>query len=149
MSLMRYNPFFAGKGTSGDFFDKFFNRGISELFDSDMTMRMPSVNIREEDDAFEVKVAAPGLEKDDFKIDVEKGSLIITAEKSSEIKEEGEKDNYTRREFNYATFERRFRMPDNIKADDISASYEDGILNINLPKLEQTKSSGKKTIEIS
>jgi HSP20 family protein len=82
-------------------------------------------------------LAAPGLSKNDFNIRVENDNLVISAEKKEE-KEESKPGHYTRREFNYGAFRRSFHLDDNVNRDKISATYEDGVLKITLPKKEVT-----------
>ncbi len=131
MSLINWNrhkdlfpslpSFFERMGWDDDFMSNFWN-GKS----------VPAVNISETDDNFLVEVAAPGMEKKDFNVSVEEGMLTISAEKKDE-KETKEK-NYCRQEYNFTSFERSFRLPDNVDADSVKAKYEDGLLKINLKK---------------
>jgi HSP20 family protein len=96
---------------------------------------LPAVNIRETKNNYELEVAAPGFKKDDFKITTEHGLLTISAETSSERKEE--KENYTRKEFSCASFTRTFSLPDNTAEDNINANYKDGLLKIELKKSDK------------
>ena len=108
---------------------------------------VPAVNVKEEEKDFMIEVAAPGMKKDDFKIEMNNGVLQISA-KAEESKEE--KDNgYVRREFNYRKFQRSFWMPESVNADAIVANYEQGVLKLMIPKVNPTKSSTSRTIEIS
>jgi HSP20 family protein len=107
--------------------------------------RMPAVNISETEKEFLVEVAAPGMTKKDFQVMVEEGMLKIRAEKE-EKKEEKEKD-YHRREYNFESFERLFRLPENVDPDSVKARYEEGILKISLKKIE-VKEPKKKEIQI-
>ncbi len=126
-------------------FDDFF-RPFGEWFDNggllNKSMSMPAVNVTEHKDAYKVSLAVPGLKKDDFKIDVEGNMLTISSEKE-ENKEEKEKT-YTRKEYNYSCFSRSFTLPDEIEKDKIDAKYEDGILNISLPRKETKLTTAKK-----
>ncbi|GAF05665.1 Hsp20/alpha crystallin family protein [Saccharicrinis fermentans] len=132
-------------------FDRFFD---GELMDwnrsnfSSTNSTLPAVNVKENDNDFLIDVAAPGLKKDDFKVNFDNGSLIISSEKKSEVEEkDGEK--VTRREFNYQSFQRSFSVPENIvDPEKIRASYENGILHITLPKREEVKPKPAKQIEI-
>lgn len=110
---------------------------------------LPAVNIKETDDDFEVEVAAPGMEKGDFKLNYDNGRLFISSEKSDEKKEkEGKK--VTRREFSYQSFQRSFTVPEDVvNADKISAKYKDGILHVTLPKQEAVKAKPAKQIKVS
>ena len=92
----------------------------------------PSVNIVENTKDFKIELAAPGLEKKDFKIEVDKDVLTISVEKEKE-KSEGKK-NYTRKEYSYNAFSRSFNVPENSVPDKINAEYNNGILTLSLPK---------------
>ncbi len=119
-------------------------------FDSDrfdFANRVPSVNITENEKEFKIEMAAPGLERKDFKVEVEDGMLCISSEKKEESKEE--KKNYTRREYSYNSFSRSFTLPDNSSPDKINAKYENGVLHISLPKKEVTVSKPAKEIKVS
>ena len=124
-----------------------------DLFDLDTDLlnltsaQVPSVNIIENPSDFKVELAAPGMERKDFKIEIDNGCLTISAEKKEEKKEETE--NYRRREFSYSTFNRSFDLPDNVIADKIDAKYENGILRMSIPKKEVTILKQKKEIKIS
>ena len=109
---------------------------------------IPAVNIIEKDSGFEVAVAAPGKTKEDFNIELDNDVLTISAQeqKEAEIKEEGR---FTRREFSYSTFKRAFSLPDTVTSAKIEASYENGVLNIVIPKKEEAKVQAKRLIEIS
>lgn len=101
----------------------------------------PSVNIKETDDQFVLELAAPGLKKEDFHIEVEQDQLILSAEKESTQEE------YNRREFNYSSFRKSFHLDHTIDTEQISAQYEDGVLTLSLPKKEEAKKEVKR-IEI-
>ena len=136
---------------SNDLFDT--GRFLSpRLFDFgsdafDFANRVPSVNITENEKEFKIEMAAPGLERKDFKVEVENGMLCISSEKEEESKEE--KKNYTRREYSYNSFSRSFTLPDNSSPDKIDAKYENGVLNITLPKKEVAVSKPVKEIKVS
>ncbi|HRO46672.1 Hsp20/alpha crystallin family protein [Agriterribacter sp.] len=121
---------------SGDFF----NKSLLDLFDdgfSSRVMNVPAVNIVERKDDYLVSMAAPGLKKEDFKIDVEGDLLAVRSEKEEENEEKDEK--YTRREYSYSSFERSFTLPDEVNKDKIDAHYQDGVLKLVLPKKEEAK----------
>lgn len=111
------------------------------------TFSTPAINIIENFPNFVVELAAPGLQKDNFSIEVEEDRLKISTKKVSE-KEEKDTSKFVKREFNYKTFKRSFKLPENIKIEDIQATYENGILRVNLPKMEEKKAL-KKMVEIS
>ncbi len=96
---------------------------------------IPAVNIKEENDKFVLEMAAPGLKKDDFKINLDNYQLTISAETKDEKKEK--EDNYTRREFIYNSFSRSFTLPKTIDIEKIRADYKNGVLNLVLPKKEE------------
>ena len=107
---------------------------------------VPAVNVTENKDDYKISIAAPGLSKQDFKIDVDGNLLTISAEKE-EKKDEKEK-NFTRREYNYSSFSRTFTLPHGVNADKIDASYENGELKLNIPKKEETKKVATKSIAV-
>lgn len=105
-----------------------------------------AVNIREDEKNYFLEFAAPGYEKDEFKIDLEKQVLTVSGEKKSETKED-EKD-YTRREFSYTSFKRSFNLPETVNEEGIKAEYKNGILNISIPKKEEENKQKKEiTVE--
>jgi len=109
---------------------------------------LPAVNVKETDDDYFIEVAAPGMTKKDFSINFQNNVLTISSEKQDE-KEESD-DSYTRKEFSYQSFQRSFTVPGNdVDSDKISASYNDGILNIKLPKREEVKPKPAREIKIS
>ncbi|MCG8330963.1 MAG: Hsp20/alpha crystallin family protein [Chitinophagales bacterium] len=131
----------------GGFFEDFFNGNLTDFFGSDFSIQTPSINIVEGNDNYRIEVAAPGLEKEDFEIKVENGMLAITAKK--EQQEEVNKDKFVRREFNYTSFKRSFQLPKSVDAGKIEANYKNGVLSLNLPKLDEAKAKEIKVIEIS
>ncbi|HNP67418.1 MAG TPA: Hsp20/alpha crystallin family protein [Aequorivita sp.] len=112
------------------------------------TFSIPAVNITENFPNFVVELAVPGLKKEDFTIEVEEDTLKIASKKVEEKKEESSNSQIRRREFNFQSFERSFKLPENIKTEDIQANYENGILRVTLPKMEEKKAL-KKMVEIS
>src|SRR5438094_234434 len=98
---------------------------------------MPAVNINENKDEYKISVAAPGLKKDDFEIDVEGNMLTISCEKEENREEKDGR--HTRREYNYSSFSRSFTLPEDVNKDRIAAAYEDGVLKLTLPKKEEAK----------
>lgn len=130
-------------------FEDFF-RPWNEWFDGNRIlgreMSTPAVNITEQKDKYLVSMAAPGLKKEDFKIDIDGNMLTISSEKE-ENKEEKE-DNFTRKEYNYSSFSRTFTLPEEINQEKIDAKYEDGVLRISLPRKQETKKSSAKHIAV-
>lgn len=129
--------------TMNDLFGNFFE-DYGQAFQTGRSV--PAVNIKDNDKNFEVEVAAPGMDKKDFKVSVENDVLTISAEKKEEKNEKNK--NYSRKEFSYESFERKFTLPqDVVEASKIEAKYENGILKINIPKKEE-KAKLSKTIDI-
>ena len=110
---------------------------------------VPAVNIMETENEFKVEVAAPGMEKKDFNINLDNNVLTISSEKEETNEDKDKKGNYTKREFSYSSFARSFTMPDSVNIDKIAAAYKDGVLNITLPKREEAKVKPAKVIKIS
>lgn len=131
-------------------FDDFFSR---ELFNwgnnnySATSTTVPSVNIRETGDNFEVEMAAPGMNKNDFKVELDGNMLTISSQK--EQQQESDQDGYSRREFSYQSFQRSFVLPkDVVDVEHIVAKYENGLLHLTIPKQEQARQKAPRLIEI-
>jgi len=128
------------------FNDSLFNdRFLSNVMKEDWPVASaPSVNVKEDDKQFTVELAAPGLEKDSFNIDIDQNVMTVSAstKKEAEVNEEG----YTRREFNFSSFKRSFTLPETVNDEKIDGKYENGVLYITLPKLSEAKA--KRTINI-
>lgn len=143
MSLVRYNN---GReslpGHFSNLFDLFFNDSFDRT--GGMSQFIPSVDVAENDKSFEVQLAAPGMKKEDFKIELNKNNLVITGERKFE-NEEKEK-NFRRVETQYGAFSRSFRLPENVNADKIKAAYKNGILSVEIPKVEKPET--KTVIEV-
>lgn len=148
MNLIKWNPLAPGKTSLDNAVSDFFNSSINDIFKSDFTWSQPSVNIIEEDETYQIEVAAPGLEKKDFNVEVKEGHLIISVEKAKKDEKKEEDDNYTRREFNYQSFKRSFHLPDTIDSESIDGNYRNGVLTISLPKKEEAKPKDPVTIDI-
>ncbi|OJW80969.1 MAG: heat-shock protein Hsp20 [Bacteroidetes bacterium 46-16] len=110
-------------------------------------MLSPAVNISENDKEYNMTVAAPGLKKGDFRIDVEDNMLTVSAQQQ-ENKEEKDKT-YTRKEYNYSSFSRSFNLPEEVSKEQIEASYTDGVLTVCLPKKESTIKTNTKSIKVN
>lgn len=109
---------------------------------------LPAVNIRETGDSFEVEMAAPGMSKKDFRIELENNLLSISSERKNETeKKEGER--FTKKEFSYQSFQRTFTLPKEVVDDDkINARYENGVLYLSIPKKEEAKPRPPKLISV-
>ncbi len=144
MTLVRFNRNYPS------LFDRFFD---NDLFDfatrnfSSTNTTLPSVNIKESNQDYVVEVAAPGLEKSDFKIELKRNVLTVSSEKQVE-NETKEGEQFTRREFSYQSFSRSFTLPEIADGDKIAAKYENGILSVSIPKKEEIVSKLNRMIEI-
>lgn len=107
----------------------------------------PAVNVLENENAFKIELAAPGLKKEDFKVNVHENTLTISTEKKEETEETVGK--YTRKEFNFSSFKRSFTLPKTVDTDKIVATYNDGVLGLELPKKEEAKPKEPRLIEIA
>jgi len=130
--------------------DNFFNR---DLFNWDNNFAntgssIPAVNIKETPESFLVEMAAPGMEKKDFKIELDGSALTISSEKQNES-EDREGDNYSRKEFSYHSFYRTFHLPKEVvNADKIQAKYENGLLRLDIPKRDEAKQKPSRLIDV-
>jgi HSP20 family protein len=138
-------------------FDRFFRNDFVDLWDDDFPSTIPSINVAEENDHYRIEMAAPGLKKNDFNIDMDGNIITISCKKESTVEDGGngdrkgnkdKKGNYTRREYNYSSFSRSFTLPENANPDKISAKYNEGILQLQVPKKEQTIKQNGKKIEV-
>ena len=121
-------------------FNEFFNNSYSPVFS-------PSANIRENDSAYSIELAIPGFTKDNFKVEVRDRVLEVSSVTQSENDEK--KENYIRKEFSYNSFARTFRLPRTVDADQISATYENGVLSLELPKKEEAKVREPRLISVN
>ena len=132
-------------------FDDFFNRdllnwGNSNFSDTNTTI--PAINIKETAGNYEVEVAAPGMTKNDFRVELDGNSLTISSERSTE-KEEKDDQRYSRKEFSYQSFQRNFTLQkDVVDIDKIQAKYENGLLHLLIPKKEEAKQRPPRLIQI-
>ncbi|MBT8195281.1 MAG: Hsp20/alpha crystallin family protein [Bacteroidia bacterium] len=133
------------------FFDDVFAR---DMFNLPILNRisgdnLPAVNITESNKNYLLEFAVPGMKKNDFHIELDNNTLIVSAELQSE-EEDTSNENYTRKEFSYKSFKRVFNLPKNmVEAEKISAKYEQGILQVTVPKTEIAKTKPVKQIQIS
>lgn len=137
MSIVRRNSDVFVPATVDSFLDRFFN----DSFVQNKSSFNPRVDIAETDKAFEIHVAVPGFDKKDFNIDLNKGKLTISGERKFE--NEKKEKNYYSIQTEYGKFSRSFQLPDNVKQKGISASYENGILSVTIPKDEAKKIASK------
>jgi HSP20 family protein len=134
---------------------RFMDDDWNNLFDwrnrnySPSTTTLPSVNVKETKDEFVVEMAAPGMKKEDFDIQLDNNMLTIRSEKKHENEQKDEDGKYSRREFSYQSFQRSFNLDQQVVDDDnISATYEDGILSLTIPKKEEAKEKPPRSIEV-
>ncbi len=140
MAMLKFangNPNKVFKPAYNDVFESFFN---ADPFLSKSTLnRNPAVNIAESENEFHIELAAPGLKKEDFKINLEQNLLTVSAERKEEKSESDEARKYNRIEYNYSSFMRTFTLPETADHTKISAEYKDGILFISVTKKEEAK----------
>jgi len=125
-----------------DVFDSIFN---DTFFSDRMVSRVPAVNISESENSYHVELAAPGLNKEDFKLNLEGNQLTITVEQRAD--HEDNHKNYSKREYSYSSFVRAFTLPESADHANIRASYNEGILRIDIAKHEEAKAV-RRQIEI-
>ncbi len=128
-------------------FNNYFEREFPDVFRTKASYTVPAVNVIENKDNFQLEVAVPGLNKNDFKLNIKNNVLTITGKK--EIEKEENETNYTRKEFSYSSFERSFTLPDSVNSDNINAVYENGVLKVNIPKREEAKEKPISELSIS
>ncbi len=110
----------------------------------------PAINVKENDKAYIVELAAPGMKKEDFNVHLnDEGNLVVKMEKKQENKEEDKNARYLRREFSYSRFEQTLILPDDVKKEEISAKVEHGVLTVELPKLVEEKVKLSRQIDIA
>lgn len=139
MTFVTGRPVFAKKSFApfhqvvNNLADEFLNRSIADFIGNDTLHTQPLVNIVDAEAVYLIEIAAPGLQKDAFKIELEKNQLIVSVQKP-EVDAAEKVVKYTRREFTFAGFKRSFQLPENIVVDHIGAQYEQGILTLTLPR---------------
>jgi len=130
-------------------FEDFF-RPWNGLFDNghlwNRVMEVPAVNITEHKNQYLISLAAPGLKKEDFKIDLDDNLLTISAEKEENKEEKDEL--FSRKEYNYSSFSRTFTLPEEMNKEKIEAVYEDGVLKISVPHNKEIKRPSAKHIDV-
>lgn len=129
--------------------DKFFNAPLDEFFNyGNKVMNVPAINVNETEKDFRLTIAAPGLEKKDFKVEAYDDMLTISAEHEREEKEE-KNGRFNRREYNYSSWSRSFTLPENCNYGKIDAEYKNGELQIVIPKLELKEPKKTKSISVN
>jgi len=129
-----------------NFFDDFITRDLFDWSDKNFAAlgsNLPSVNLKETDNSIEVELAAPGMKREDFSVEVDNDVLMISSQKQEE-----KEDNYLRKEFNYQSFSRTFTLPETANENKIEANYKDGILHVIIEKKEGLQKRALKTIPI-
>ena len=124
---------------------------FNDFFDNDWMVRTnataPAINVLENEHNYEIEVAAPGMNKNDFKVHIdENGNLAIEMEKKIDEKSEKKNGHYLRREFSYTKFQQTMVLPDDVERDKISAKVENGVLNVIIPKVEKAKAEESKRV---
>lgn len=132
-----------------DFFaDDFFRLPFMQWRSDGLTL--PSVNIKETPDAYQIQMAAPGMKRDDFKVELDNNILSISSQRQDQNEENDKDGTFRRREFSYQAFERKFTLPESqVEGENIQARYVDGILLINIPKSEGARKKPVRHIKIS
>jgi HSP20 family protein len=143
MTLVKFNRM----NPAVNFFDEILHKNFNQIVGNDNLWSSPAVNVYESEQYYQLEIAAPGLNKEDFKIELEKNKLNVTVEKQKQAESETQKGTYSRREFGYFAFNRSFTLPENIDIEAIIGNYENGILILEIPKSE-IKKPDVKTIEI-
>ena len=126
---------------------------FNDFFDTDFMPRAnataPAINVKETEKEYTVEVAAPGMKKEDFNINLDDdGNLVIKMEKKDEKKDENKKEHYLRREFAYSKFEQTLLLPDDVDKEKIGAGVNDGVLTVSLPKIEKNTVKTARQIEV-
>lgn len=126
---------------------------FNDLFDTDFMPRTsataPAINVKENDKAYTVELAAPGMQKEDFNVHInDEGNLIVKMEHKSEQNEEDKNTRYLRREFSYTKFEQTLILPDDVKKEEISARVDNGVLTVELPKMQKEETKVSRQIAI-
>lgn len=138
MTLVKFNPEKRNNGALLPGFNDVFDSILNDTFLNDrMVNRVPAANISESEDHYHVELAVPGLKKEDFKISLDRNVLNISVEQQRENNDV--QKNYSKREFSYSSFVRSFTLPESANAENIEATYTDGVLKIDIAKREEAK----------
>ncbi|HET7003325.1 MAG TPA: Hsp20/alpha crystallin family protein [Puia sp.] len=131
--------------SKNDWVDRFFDQPLNTDFNFSRALSVPAINVKETEHEYKLSIAAPGLDKNDFNIQVQQGILTISAEKEEN---KATDDKYNRREYNYSSWSRSFSLPDDAVDGKISAEYKNGELKIEVPRNDEKKKNVGKQIEI-
>ncbi|QEM02455.1 Hsp20/alpha crystallin family protein [Mucilaginibacter rubeus] len=146
MTLVKFNADKKNNSSLLPSFNDVFESILNDSFFNDrLVARVPAANISETEDHYHVELAAPGLKKEDFKINLDRNVLHISVERQNESSDA--QKNYSKREYSYSSFVRSFTLPDSANAENIEASYTDGVLKIDIAKREEAKAI-RRQIEI-
>ena len=146
MYKTKVNPMFSDLKPLASIFDELINDGLSSVLGAGLVTHSPSVNIVENAEAFIIELAAPGRSKGDFEMKLNQKTLTISLASMAEEKDENKK--FIRREYRLLAFEKSFDLPESVDRNAISATYENGVLFVKLPKLNQEESDISRNIEI-
>ena len=129
--------------------DEFLNRDWIDSSLGTWRSSVPAVNVQETNDDLVIDLAAPGMKREDFKVELDNDVLIISSEQQDSDEKKDQDGNYTRKEFSYHSFQRSFQLPANkVKGNEITAKYEGGILRVIIPKTEDAKRKPVKHIAV-
>lgn len=146
MTLIKFKNDRLNNPSFNDIIDDFFNREVPTLFRPLTNSTLPAVNVAETKDGYRLEMALSGWNQNDVNINLEGNLLSISGEHLTKQNEDGEQ--YTRREFSRSSFSRTFTLPETVDAERIAADFQNGLLVINVPKREEAKKKGPKTIQI-
>lgn len=145
------NPLLRTNSNLPSLIENLFGRDVNDFFNTNTSSftNIPAVNVVEHQDGFRIDVAAPGLKKDDFKLNLNHNNLIISGHQETQDGEQNKNaERYTRREFSYSSFQRTFMLPSSVDAEQIQATYVNGVLRVEIPKREEAKVKPARQIEI-
>lgn len=138
MTLVKFNSDKRNSGSLLPGFSDVFDSILSDtIFNDRLTTRVPAANISETEDHFHVELAVPGLKKEDFKLNLDRNVLNVSVEQRTEG--DDQQKNYSKREYSYASWVRSFTLPESANAENIEATYTDGVLKIDIAKREEAK----------
>jgi len=144
MSIVNFNrPFFP---SWNNFFDDILPE--TKFINGEWINRsVPAANIEEKENSFVIKMAVPGVEKEDINIEIKDNQIIVSA--GNETSEEEEKKNYSRKEYSYKSFKRSFTLPKNVNDDQVEANYKNGELVVELPNSNEVPKEDSKIVNVA